>query len=346
MSSFLNELKELSAEVGTDLSLVQAEGGNTSCKIGEELFLKASGMQLQQAFEKNIFTSMNYYQAKTKLDETLNLGGSHLKLEGKSQLRPSIEAPLHILLPHKFVAHVHALNTICVSIQSRFDRKLDKIASANGWRVVEYEKPGIDLARAVKIELEIFPSSSVFLLRSHGLLVGGGSKAEVIELIRGVEDKLKPFCPSSPTFGNCDMDLLDAICKRSEIFRPCYDPEITKLALLPEKTMKLLEGKVIFPDQAVFLGCGYIICRAHEDIDEAAEIHYLKFKLKAMLVVVPSVGVAVHQDITNSGLQITKFVHDIAVRLSPDHEVRQLSQEQALELVNWEAEKYRSQKAI
>ena len=82
-------------------------------------------------------------------------------------LRPSIETPLHVLLPHTFVAHVHALNTVCVSVQPHFDGELSTIAEANDWRILK-TKVGIELARAVNREVASFLLFCISFVE-HGL---------------------------------------------------------------------------------------------------------------------------------------------------------------------------------
>ena len=157
MASVLTDLKELSVTLGLNPSLVQAEGGNTSCKVDGQLLVKASGKRLQRALDENIFVSVDLNQAQEVVNRALSEVSAEIPALTRDGLRPSIETPLHVLLPHTFVAHVHALNTVCVSVQPHFDGELSTIAEANDWRILEYEKPGIELARAVNREVASFP---------------------------------------------------------------------------------------------------------------------------------------------------------------------------------------------
>lgn len=55
----LSAVRTLSRRIGTDLSLVQGSGGNTSIKDGNVLWVKASGTWLSEAEEKNILVPIN-----------------------------------------------------------------------------------------------------------------------------------------------------------------------------------------------------------------------------------------------------------------------------------------------
>jgi len=54
MSVELQQLIELSTSIGSDSLLVQAAGGNTSIKLSDTLWIKASGTWLMEASRKPI----------------------------------------------------------------------------------------------------------------------------------------------------------------------------------------------------------------------------------------------------------------------------------------------------
>ena len=55
----LQLLKEVSARVGRDMSLVQGAGGNTSVKEGDILWVKASGAWVSEADKRDIFVPVD-----------------------------------------------------------------------------------------------------------------------------------------------------------------------------------------------------------------------------------------------------------------------------------------------
>ena len=51
----LEELRRLSASIGASPELTQAAGGNTSIKLGDTMWIKASGTWLAHALDRDIF---------------------------------------------------------------------------------------------------------------------------------------------------------------------------------------------------------------------------------------------------------------------------------------------------
>ena len=56
----LKKLSNVSEYLGKNLDLIQGAGGNTSVKINDVLWVKASGYWLSDANQMNIFVPVNY----------------------------------------------------------------------------------------------------------------------------------------------------------------------------------------------------------------------------------------------------------------------------------------------
>ena len=69
MSNEIFKLKELSAKLGNDLSLIQASGGNTSIKLDGKLWVKASGKKLKNALNEDIFVSLDLKKITNELSK-------------------------------------------------------------------------------------------------------------------------------------------------------------------------------------------------------------------------------------------------------------------------------------
>ena len=67
----LLSLKSLSASIGTDPMLVQGAGGNTSIKIGSQIWVKASGTWLQNALTEEIFIPIDLRKFHRKLNPNI-----------------------------------------------------------------------------------------------------------------------------------------------------------------------------------------------------------------------------------------------------------------------------------
>ena len=68
IESRLRKISKLSKKIGDDIDLIQGAGGNVSEKIGDDLWVKASGCWLSDALKENIFISVNYKNILTNID--------------------------------------------------------------------------------------------------------------------------------------------------------------------------------------------------------------------------------------------------------------------------------------
>ena len=181
MFSEIFKLKELSAKIGNDLSLIQASGGNTSIKLDGKLLVKASGKKLKNALNEDIFVSLDLIKIRNEL--AINKSKKELNFKNicGSSLRASIETSLHAIMPYKVVLHTHSVDTIAITLLSNSYNYFDKLMKDINWKFIPYFKPGITLAKAISKEFQDNPNpANVLVLANHGLVVGEESieKAE------------------------------------------------------------------------------------------------------------------------------------------------------------------------
>ena len=105
--------------LGRDMDLVLHGGGNTSVKIGDKLYVKGSGWNLD-TIEEAGFPAVDLKtlieMAKLEhLSDTDMVAQQREALEDKSSPNPSIEAILHAIIPFKFVEHTHADAVVTIS---------------------------------------------------------------------------------------------------------------------------------------------------------------------------------------------------------------------------------------
>lgn len=108
-------LRELSARIGSNSLLVQASTGNTSIKIDDELWIKASGKWLIDAYCDDFLIPVKLARAKRCLSE--NAAIPETGAPSGVGLRASIETAMHAVLPQKVVVHVHSVNTIAWAVR-------------------------------------------------------------------------------------------------------------------------------------------------------------------------------------------------------------------------------------
>src|SRR5829696_4982918 len=149
----LDQLVHLSHLIGRDSRLVQPGGGNTSIKEGDTLLVKGSGTDLR-TINRAGFTRLSLSrlaplrEADSMSDaEMMRFMAQCMVEEGPA---PSVETPLHALLPYKVIAHTHDVPTM--SLTNIRDSEAERlVGELFDGRVVylPYVRPGFPLARAV-----------------------------------------------------------------------------------------------------------------------------------------------------------------------------------------------------
>ena len=339
MSSFappadLRSLADVSARIGSERLLVQGPGGNTSLKLGDEMWVKGSGVWLAEASERQIFTCVSLDKVRSRLaaGEAENLSDAVLP-QGDPSLRPSIETSLHALMPHPAVVHAHAVGAMTVSVLA--DGEARAAAALGGhkrWAWVPYRRPGTPLAGLIAEILASKPVD-VLILENHGVVVGADSPAQAEALLRDVERRLT-FQPRSlqPPSG----DLLGSIETAD------YEalPEVSGVALDDELTAALIAAPM-FPDQVVFVGGAAPELRKTESLQMAAERVHADTGVLPALVLAPGVGVFARRTRTRAADSVIRGLMDVAVRLPRGAKVRGLPDGAIPALLNWDAEAYR-----
>ena len=151
----LDQLIHLSRLIGQDPRLVQPGGGNTSLKQGDTLLVKGSGTNLRTIGREG-FTRLSLGRLAALRDadsmsdaEMMRLMTSCMVEEGPV---PSVETPLHALLPFRVIAHTHDVPTM--SLTNIRDAEAERLIAEmfHGQVVyVPYVRPGFPLARTVRM---------------------------------------------------------------------------------------------------------------------------------------------------------------------------------------------------
>jgi rhamnose utilization protein RhaD (predicted bifunctional aldolase and dehydrogenase)/NAD(P)-dependent dehydrogenase (short-subunit alcohol dehydrogenase family) len=149
----LDQLVHLSRLLGQDTRLVQPGGGNTSTKVGDTLYVKGSGTDLRTITREGFtrlslsrLAALREAEAMSDADMMRFMAGCMLA-EGPA---PSVETPLHALLPQRVIAHTHDVPTM--SLTNIRDVEAERLVGElfEGRIVyVPYVRPGFPLAQAV-----------------------------------------------------------------------------------------------------------------------------------------------------------------------------------------------------
>jgi rhamnulose-1-phosphate aldolase/alcohol dehydrogenase len=174
--------------LGTDLRITNYGGGNTSCKtmerdpltneLVEVMWVKGSGGDIGTLTRSGIaglYTGRlrnlkNVYQGLVDEDRMVGLFNHCIyDLDSKA---PSIDTPLHGLLPFKHIDHLHPDALIAIAAAKDSERITKEIwGDTMGW--VPWQRPGFDLALQLEKCLQENPGIRGIVLGSHGLFTWG-----------------------------------------------------------------------------------------------------------------------------------------------------------------------------
>ncbi len=179
--------------LGADLRITNYGGGNTSCKTIEKdpltneevevMWIKGSGGDIGTLTKSGIaglYTERlrnlkNVYGGLTDEDRMVGLF-NHCIYDLDSRA-PSIDTPLHGLLPFKHIDHLHPDALIAVAAAKDSEKVTHEIwGDTMGW--VPWQRPGFDLGLQLEKCLNDNPGIRGIVLGSHGLFTWGETSYE------------------------------------------------------------------------------------------------------------------------------------------------------------------------
>jgi rhamnulose-1-phosphate aldolase/alcohol dehydrogenase len=179
--------------LGADLRITNFGGGNTSCKTIEKdpitnesvevMWIKGSGGDIGTLkrdgvaglYNQRLHDLKKVYKGLEHEDEMVALFNHCIyDLDSKA---PSIDTPLHGLLPFKHIDHLHPDSLIAIAAAEDSERITKEIwGDTMGW--VPWQRPGFDLGLQLEACLEKNPSIRGIVLGSHGVFTWGETSYE------------------------------------------------------------------------------------------------------------------------------------------------------------------------
>jgi len=220
--------------LGADLRITNYGGGNTSCKTIEKdpltneevevMWVKGSGGDIGTLTRKGIaglYTERlrnlkNVYQGLADEDRMVGLFNHCIfDLESKA---PSIDTPLHGLLPFKHIDHLHPDALIAVAAAKDSEKITKEIwGDTMGW--VPWQRPGFDLGLQLEKCLNDNPGIRGIVLGSHGLFTWGDTSYECyinsLEVIEMASDYIaKKIEENGQVFGGQKVESLSPVDRK------------------------------------------------------------------------------------------------------------------------------------
>ena len=185
----LDRLVYLSQLIGSDSSLAGSGGGNTSIKLRERdfagrevpgLWVKSRGVDLRD-ITKEGFTALHLddcrslRDAASMTDEAMMEFLMSCRIDSR-QPAPSVETPIHALLPFRVVAHTHDLPTQCLTDTTKKDA-LVREALGDEVAYLGYVRSGFPMVRAIAGVGDLAGKRGI-VLGKRGLITWGTTPKE------------------------------------------------------------------------------------------------------------------------------------------------------------------------
>ena len=222
--------------LGADLRLTNYGGGNTSCKAmaadpltGKEtevMWIKGSGGDigtLKKSGLAALYTGRlrqlkTVYRGIEHEDEMVELFNHCIyDLDSKA---PSIDTPLHGLLPFKHIDHLHPDAAIAIAAAKDGKKITSELFNDTiGW--VDWQRPGFDLGLKLEECLKNNPGIRGIMLGSHGLFTWGDTAYECYVNTLEVVEKCAEYIEENVkkhgvVFGGAKIQSPDQNIRRSQ----------------------------------------------------------------------------------------------------------------------------------
>ncbi len=227
----VEELAYRSNLIGTDRSVCNWGGGNTSMKTIEKdfrgrdvevMWVKGSGSDLG-TMKVQHFTGLRMEDIRPLIerdempDEEMVAYLANCMIDSKHP-RASIETLLHAFLPFKHVDHTHpdAIIGLCCADNGR---QLAEEIYGNRFVWVPYIRPGFTLSKMIAEGVKNNPNAELVLMEKHGLVTWGETSeeayAKTIAIINEAEAYINDRIEEEKVFGGQKYEALSAEERRN-----------------------------------------------------------------------------------------------------------------------------------
>ncbi len=338
----MKDFIKISKYAGMREDLVQAGGGNSSCKISSDrMLIKASGVSLADLTETTGYAWINpsvirdYFltsdiAAITEEDSRQILEKAFLKGE-----KPSIETFLHAF-SGTYTLHTHPIVVNALTCRKGGMELLKKMFPQA--LLVPYATPGAELARAYvlsyKKDFKNEKIPDVVFLQNHGLVVSGETSEAVIRKTEEITDKIERFLKT-------DFRAYHDATKIWEMFEDQIIWRVTDANVLREYHRRGSIWQYTFcPDCVVFLGKKILYLNDKADRAQKEEFEN-RYGTPVLICYKGELYIAA--DRVKKALEIQSVLSFSAqvMEMNKEAECIFLPEQEQSDLLNWDAEKYR-----
>jgi HAD superfamily hydrolase (TIGR01549 family) len=327
--SILNELdkfKKISKYCGERFDLVQAGGGNTSVKINDLMFIKASGYNLTNIDEINGYTVIN----NKLLLEDINANKTKDVIEYNfiGNKRGSIETFMHSILK-KYTVHLHPIQINRILVSKKAIEIINEVYPNS--LIIEYLTPGIKVCNKIK---EKYNNENIIFLLNHGIIITSNDINHVYNLINDVLIKFEEYQQinfDKYKITNIISKHVNSVFNVSNVSYLCQDEVINKYFT---KNMDLFKQNISFPDSLIY--CGVKNLFGLENIHD-----YKSLYEECPKVIIDNGLIFINSHSLTKCKEIEDVLKSNLLILDSNFQKNYLSADEMCFLNNWDAEKYR-----
>ncbi|MDD3366617.1 MAG: class II aldolase/adducin family protein [Sphaerochaetaceae bacterium] len=212
MQHDITELLEVSRRYGSDARYVLLGGGNTSLKIDDVMYVKASGHALAN-IDASGFVAMSlprleaiwnktYPEDPTQREKEVLADMMASRSDGETA-RPSVEALLHAIIPFRYVVHLHPAIVNGLTCSQSGKTAAARLFPEALW--IPLVNPGYILAKTVRdaqaeYKKKNAKDASLILLQNHGVFVAADTIQEIDQCYKDIMDILQRSIVRKPIF--------------------------------------------------------------------------------------------------------------------------------------------------
>lgn len=290
----IDELLSRSQRLGADLKVTNFAGGNTSMKAKwidpidgrttTSMWIKGSGGNLAtldraglaQVDVAKFQALVNHYPGKDREDEMVDYLAYCLLPE--SSAAPSIDTPLHGLLPYNHIDHVHPDAVIAIAACSNGKNiTADIFNNRLGW--LPWQRPGFDLGLKLRDLAAVNPNLEGCVLGGHGLIVWADNSQlcyqRTLEFIAIANNHIEAC--TGPGFGGKAMAPMPADVRQ----KTAAD---LLLKLRSELTSRAHKVAHFDAQPAVMEFVNSVDCERLADLGTSCPDHFLTTKLRPLVI--------------------------------------------------------------
>jgi rhamnulose-1-phosphate aldolase/alcohol dehydrogenase len=206
----LAQLIYLSNLVGGDPTLTQPGGGNSSVKRREEdaagrpvevLRVKGSGTDLATIGAAG-FTGLRrddlaLLERRDQMSDEAMMAFLRAGMLDGREPAPSVETPLHSVLPYRFIVHTHDFATQALTDTPQPEGQVRDVLGGEA-AYIDYVRPGFPLARAVIQKGRMPDGARGLVLGRHGLIAWGDTARDCYQSLLLLINRAESFIAGRP----------------------------------------------------------------------------------------------------------------------------------------------------